>query len=184
MASYEGGWRRLNRKTLYSSSFMKVYEDTVELPSGHILDDYSVVDLAEGVLVVATDEENNVLVIDEYKYAANDTFLTFVAGGIDGTETALEAAKRELTEESGYDTDELELIGRLDVYPSKIIHKSNIVRARNIRKATTTAHEASEDIGNIRLISPAELRANIADGSINTTYMLAAIALAFPEILA
>ena len=183
MVDKKDGWKRLDRKTVYDSKFMKLYEDVVELPSGHTLDDYSVVDLAEGVLVVATDEENNVLVIDEYKYAANDTFLTFVAGGIDGTETALEAAKRELIEESGYDTDELELVARLDVYPSKIIHKSNIVRARNIRKVTTAAHEASEDIGNIRLISPAELKANIADGSINTTYMLAAIALAFPEIL-
>ncbi|MDB5165258.1 MAG: hydrolase [Candidatus Saccharibacteria bacterium] len=183
MSNEKSSWKRLNRKTLYDSRFMKMYEDTVELPSGHLMDDYSVVDLPDGVLVVATDEENNVLVIDEYKYAADDTFLTFVAGGIDGSESVLEAARRELVEETGYDTDDLELLAQLDVYPSKVIHKSSIVRARNIRKVTTTNHEASEGIGNIRLISPAELKSSLKGGKIKTTYMLAAIALAFPEIL-
>lgn len=162
---------------------MKVYEDTVELPSGHIMDDYSVVDLPDGVLVVATDEHENVLVMDEYKYAVNDVLMTFVAGGIDGSESVLEAARRELIEETGYDTEELELLAKLDVYPSKITHQSNIVRARNIRKTTKANHEASEDIKNIRLIPLSELRTGLKEGDIKTTYMLAAIGLAFPEVL-
>lgn len=181
---YSGqSWKRLNRKTIYDSKFMKVWEDVVELPTGHVMDDYSVAYLPDGVLVVATDENDNVLVLEEYKYASDETFLTFVAGGMDEGETAIDVAKRELLEETGYTTDDFEVVSTLDVYPSKIIHKSTTVRARNIRKVATPQHEDSEAISNIRLISMDELKQHFDAGEFKTTYLIAAIAATLPQIL-
>ena len=50
-------WERTHRETLLDTRFMKVYEDTVRLPDGNVIDDYTVVTLPSGVIVVATDEE-------------------------------------------------------------------------------------------------------------------------------
>lgn len=74
-------WRRLSRKSIYETAHLSLYEDTVEILDGHKIDDYSVVALPDGVCVVATDEEENIITFHEYKYAADKTLLTFPAGG-------------------------------------------------------------------------------------------------------
>ena len=79
---------------------MKVYEDTVRLPDGNVIDDYTVVTLPSGVIVVATDEEGRLLTQYEYKYAINKTILNLPSGSIEGGVSVLDTAKKELLEES------------------------------------------------------------------------------------
>ena len=35
------GWKRLSRKVIYETKFLRLYEDTVQLPGGDIIDNYS-----------------------------------------------------------------------------------------------------------------------------------------------
>lgn len=162
---------------------MQVWEDSVELPSGDVIDDFSVVDLPDGVLVVATDTEGRMILFEEYKYAVNDTVLTFPAGGIDEGETPLEAASRELLEETGYESSEVELLTSLYPYPSKLAHTNYIVRVKNAVKVSDHAHSSieAEVIGDLQLVPVAKLRELRLSGKFNTSYNLAAIAIAFPE---
>jgi hypothetical protein len=53
-------WQRLDRKTVYDSKFLKVYEDRVKLPNGAEIDDYTVVEKPSIVMVVATDIHGDV----------------------------------------------------------------------------------------------------------------------------
>lgn len=175
-------WERIHRSTLLDSPYMIVWQDSVRLPNGLVIDDYSLADLPDGVLVVATDENDNMIMFDEYKYAVDDTVLTFPAGGIDGDESVLEAAKRELLEETGYYSEEVELLSKLYPYPSKINHTDYIVRVKNAKKIADRRLEATESIGEVVLISASELKQLRKSGRINTSYVMAAVSLAFPEI--
>lgn len=161
---------------------MQVWEDTVQLPSGKTIDDFSGVNLPDGVLVVATDIEDNMILLEEYKYAINDTILTFPAGGIDPNETPLEAAARELLEETGYVSAEMEMLIKEYPYPSKIGHANYIIRAKNAKKVATESQENTETISSIRLIPVNELPKLREASRFNTSYMLAAVGLAFPEL--
>lgn len=181
--SSDESWERLDRRTVYDTKFMTLWEDKVKLPNGHVMDDFSVAYLPEGVLTLATDEHNSVLVLEEYKYATDETYLTFIAGGMAKDESAIDVAKRELLEETGYTTDDFEVISILDVYPSKLVHRSTTVRARNIKKVAEPKHEPGEVISNIRLISMDELKQRYHAGEFKTTYLVAAIATTFPEII-
>lgn len=162
---------------------MTVWEDTVELPSGQVIDDFSGVDLPNGVLVVATDTDNHLLMFDEYKYAVNDTVLTFPAGGIDGSESPEQAALRELKEETGYESSEARVVTHLYPYPSKIAHTNYIVRVTNAVKSAKLDHSSTEvdSISNLQRIPLSELPKLMADGRFNTSYMVAALALTFPD---
>lgn len=177
------GWKQLARKTVYDTKFLKLYEDTVQLPSGQILDDYSLVKLPDGVIVVATDESNNLLLFKEYKYAIDSEVMTFPAGGIEDDEMPIEAATRELLEETGYISDEMELLSTIYDYPSKIQHVDYIIRAKNARKAGDVNHEATESIDNVQLVPVIELSEYWKRGSFKATYMISALAHAFPEHL-
>lgn len=159
---------------------MQVSLDTVKLPDGTVIEGYGVTHLPGGVIVVATDENDNLIMFEEYKYAVNDRVLTFPAGGIDAGETPETAAARELLEETGYQSTELQLLARLYPYPSKIDNANYIVRAANARKVTDVEHEPTETIGDIRLVPREELNNLRNEPFLNTTYMIAALTLAFP----
>jgi len=173
-------WQRLDRKTLLDTKFMKVYQDTVELPTGAIFDDYTVATLPSGVVVVATDTEGRLITQFEYKYAIDKVILNLPSGSVENGRTPLEVAALELLEETGYQSNELELIRTTYEYPSKLDHQLHIVRAKNAVKVQEVAHEATESISEVHLIT-----AEMSDygGVFDTTYNITALALTLPEFL-
>jgi|TARA_B100001250_G_C19665284_1_gene728952 ADP-ribose pyrophosphatase len=177
------GWKRLSRKVIYETKFLRLYEDTVQLPGGDIIDNYSVVSTGDSVVVVATDENDNVLLFPEYKYPIDQEILCFPAGGIDSDESPINAAKRELREETGYDSDDIEILGESYDYPSKVQHKDYIVRIRNVRKMTDITHEATESIGELILTPISDINELWRSGKFKSTHMASALAYAFPEQL-
>ena len=176
-------WKQLKRRTILSTPCIDVWEDTIELPNGHIIDDYSVVNLGDGVIVVATDEQNNLITFREYKYAANEALLGFPGGGVEEGESPIAAAARELREEARYETTEIEYIAPLHVYPSKIVHTNHVVRAYNVRRIAEPKHELTESISEVELIHLDDIARLQEQGEFNATYLLAALALTLPDYL-
>jgi ADP-ribose pyrophosphatase len=119
---------------------MKVYQDSVKLPSGLVIKDYSVVSLPSGVVVVATTPEGELIVQSEYKYAIDQTILNLPSGSVELGEAPIEVAQRELFEETGYQAEYFELIRTLYEYPSKATHVIHIVRGVNASKVRGTTH--------------------------------------------
>ena len=165
---------------MYDTKFAKVFEDTVELSDGSIIDDYSVISFPHVVIIVATNAEGSLLVQDEYKYAINKTILSLPSGGMNRNGDPVETAKKELAEETGYVSDEVELVETLYEYPSKMDRVLFIVRMKNIRKTKEVDRELTEIISNVRFISSGY----IGDGKkFNTTYAISALALTLPEFV-
>lgn len=173
-------WQRKARRTLVDTPFMRVYEDSVQLPSGAVIDDYTTVTMPSGVIIVATDHEDRLLVQYEYKYAIDKTILNLPSGSLEDGDAILATAARELLEETGYESSDLELIQTLYEYPSKADHLIYVVRAKNARKVTEVAHEETETISPVRLVSPEDMKLM---GVFDTTYNVSALALTLPEFL-
>ena len=180
MDSKPDKWQRLDRKNLLDTRFMKVYQDTVKLPTGAIINDYTVATLPSGVVVVATDTEGRLLTQFEYKYAIDRVILNLPSGSIENDRSPLEVAAMELLEETGYESKEFELIQTTYEYPSKLDHRLHIVRAKNAVKVKSVQHEVTESIGEVHLIT-----SDMADfgGVFDATYTIAALALTLPEFL-
>jgi len=174
--SKNDNWQRVSRLELLDSAFLKVYQDRVRLPNGSERD-YFLTKKADIVIVVATTGDGEVVMIDEYKYAALKYMTVLPAGHIEAGEDPTKAAKRELSEETGYEGKTYEYLGQLFESPVQDLHRIEVVRVKNVSKKTEISHEDSEDI-KTHLILVEELKKKISAAEIQSCSTLGALLLA------
>lgn len=92
-------WKTLSSKTVYKNKWYKVVENDVIRPNGD-KGVYAVVESAPSVFIVALTENNEVYLVGLDRYTSGKYSLELPAGGSD-YKNPLEAAKRELQEETG-----------------------------------------------------------------------------------
>ena len=139
-------WKQLDREYIIDNRWVKLAKDKVQLPNGTSLDDFYVFEKKSVSLIVAVDEDNNVLIKSEYRYPVDEILYELPGGVIEDGDSALDAAKRELLEETGYTSDDwTKLLSGYD-YPTKDTNVVNIFLVKNIKKTGEQKLEASEDI--------------------------------------
>ena len=93
---------RVDGRLAYDGLLLKLEEDTVRLPDGS-LTRREWVRHPGAVVMIAMLDDNTLLLERQYRYPLQRHFLELPAGKIDAGEEPLQAAKRELREECGYD---------------------------------------------------------------------------------
>lgn len=140
-------WKLINSENLIDNRWLTVRKDKVELPSGMVIDDFYCVTISDAAAIVAIDENNNLILKKEYKYATGEELIEIPAGMFEPNETdGLKVAKRELLEETGYVSDEWEYLGDTVESSSKLTNKMHIYLARNCRKVSNQSLDATEDL--------------------------------------
>ncbi len=126
--------------------FIKVSRERLEFDNGHEMDYFVVTTTKDSVLVVAITPEDEFLVTREYRHAVGQEVYGFAGGLIDEGETALDAARRELLEETGYEGCEFSILGSFFPLPGLLNQKMTVVLARGAVKTTKLRLEPSEII--------------------------------------
>ena len=93
---------RVDGRLAYDGLLLKLEEDTVRLPDGS-LTRREWVRHPGAVVMIAMLDDNTLLLERQYRYPLQRHFLELPAGKIDAGEEPLQAAKRELREECGYE---------------------------------------------------------------------------------
>jgi len=105
-------WRTRSHRTVFASGPVReVAVEAVELPDGRTISDYHVVRLPDYVLVYGVMSDGTVPMLRQYKHGPRRVCLTFPGGAIDDGESPLDAARRELLEETGCSATEWERLG-------------------------------------------------------------------------
>jgi 8-oxo-dGTP pyrophosphatase MutT (NUDIX family) len=140
-------WKVLKSEMIVDEKWYKLRRDHVALPNGLELDDYYVSVRPNVVLTFPLTEDNHVIFVRQYKHAAGEILIELPGGVIDEHEDKPnEAAKREMLEETGYTTDEVELLLEVTDNPTKDTNRMYYFLARNARKIAEQKLDESEAI--------------------------------------
>lgn len=102
---------RLAREVVYQSAWVNLYKDTVRFPSGLVIDKFHLIDFErEAVAAVMENANGEVIFARIPRYTTGLAEWELPAGGMEIGESILEAARRELLEETGYTSTDHELI--------------------------------------------------------------------------
>lgn len=109
-----GRWQKIDSKIIYDNNWITLFEDNVINPAGQKTIYSHLKPKSDSICVIPIDDSNNTYLVKQHRYVTNTTNWECPAGKTDG-QTPIEAAKRELFEETGIRAGRIETIGEFDV---------------------------------------------------------------------
>lgn len=107
--------KQLETSIAYDGLIVKVRMDKAQLPNGRITR-REVIEHPGGVGILPLDDENNVIMVRQFRYPFQQVLLEIPAGKLEPGETPEACAVRELSEEVGAVSSDLRSLGK--IFPS------------------------------------------------------------------
>jgi ADP-ribose pyrophosphatase len=103
--------KALERRLVYASAWLNLYVDKVLFPNGWLIEEHHLVDVPRSaVLSLASHADGRFLMVQVCRYTTGETEWEFPAGSVEAGEDILEAARREVMEETGFEAENLRLL--------------------------------------------------------------------------
>jgi 8-oxo-dGTP pyrophosphatase MutT (NUDIX family) len=139
-------WEVLDSEYLYRKPWLTARRDHVKLPTGAEIQDFYVLEYPEFCNVIALTKEGKFLMERQYRHAQRLTAYEIPAGCVEPGEDPMEAAKRELYEETGYAGGEWSHFMTVSPNPGACTNHSYTYLAIGVERVSTQHLEESEDI--------------------------------------
>ena len=102
--------KTLSSQLIYEGRAVKLRIDTVEMPSGRQTT-REIVEHSDCVAIIAIDDNDNVLLVNQFRKPVDKELVEIPAGGIEPGEDPVATVRRELSEETGYLPKKVERLG-------------------------------------------------------------------------
>lgn len=160
-----GAWRVAGSRLIHADKWIRLRADSCITPEGAVLDPYYVLEYADWVHVVAVTDDDRLVVNHQYRHGAGCVHLELPGGVMDAADAGpLEAAARELHEETGFRAREFRYITSLSPNSATHTNRIHIVMAEGAYAAGAQSLDAGEEIA-VELLPLAEMPSLIGSGA-------------------
>jgi 8-oxo-dGTP pyrophosphatase MutT (NUDIX family) len=104
-------WQKISTQLIYENPWIRVHEDRVIRPDG-APGIYGVVEFRNRAIGVLAYEDGDIYLVGQFRYSLNQYSWEIPEGGCPESEDPLDAAKRELQEETGITAENWQLMGQ------------------------------------------------------------------------
>ena len=169
-------WEEVSTEHIVQDEWIDFRKTAFRFPDGNIFEPFYTYSRRDYVVIIATDEEGRYICVRQFRQGIREVTTEFPAGGIErkdgkqygdrtavASEDALAAAKRELSEETGYESDEWK---HLITIPSQATIADNLAYiyvAKNCKKISDQSLDDMEFL-NVKLYTADEIEEMIKNG--------------------
>jgi 8-oxo-dGTP pyrophosphatase MutT (NUDIX family) len=166
-------WEKLESEPRGDYRVFRVRADLAASPETGESHTFHIVEAADWVNVIPVTPEGKIICIRQYRHGTEHITLEIPGGVIDDGELPADAARREMLEETGYDADEIVLLGSVEPNPAIQNNRCYSYLALNARAVGRQSLDAAEDI-EVVLVDPADVPRHILRGEMRHGLVVAA----------
>ena len=138
-------WKEESRKTVYTCPVFSITQRTCRSPSDN-LKTYTVLDTLDWAIVIPvleTEQGRKFVMVRQWRHGAQELSLEFPGGVFEKGEKSIQAAQRELKEETGYTAGRITKLGEFNPNPAIMSNQVHFYLAEDL--LNTGVQELDED---------------------------------------
>lgn len=144
-------WKTISSEYLSKHIYFTARRDRCQRNDGVIIDPYFVVELPTAATAFALTADNKVVLVKQYRYPIAEVSLETPGGFVDEGEAFDTAMKRELLEETGYEFDQVEYLGKFAANPGVLNNYTEMFFATGGSKVAGQSLDKNEEIEVVEL---------------------------------
>lgn len=176
----DGKWETISSEYLFRRPWLTVRHDQVRLPDGRINPEFYVLEYPDWVNIIAITENGEFVMERQYRHGLDKTCYEIAAGVVENGETPLEAARRELEEETGYGGGDWKELMLISGNPSTTSNLTHCFLAEGVKKVSAQHLDSTEDLS-VCLLSLDQVRQLLVHDKIRQALMAAPLWKYFAE---
>ena len=165
--------KRMGRELAYQGTVLKVYKDHMKFSNGNT-EDWDFIHHDGAAAVIPVMDDGKILMVKQYRNALERDTLEIPAGKLDDPdEEGIVCASRELKEETGYSSDDLEWLLTIRTTVAFCNERIEVFVARNLIPGEQ--HLDEDEFVDVKAYKLEELKEMIFEGKIQDSKTMAAI---------
>jgi 8-oxo-dGTP pyrophosphatase MutT (NUDIX family) len=167
-------WTVLETEFLQDCAVFSVSRALAKSPRTDESHSFYRIDSADWVNIVPITPGGDIVLVKQYRHGLEGFTVETPGGMVDRGETPMEAAGRELLEETGYRAAEIVPLGGVNPNPALFGNTLHAFLGRDVERVAEVRNESTEET-HVEVVSPAELRRLVLAGAVNHALVIAVL---------
>jgi 8-oxo-dGTP pyrophosphatase MutT (NUDIX family) len=139
-------WKVLESTYLFNQPWLTVRKDTCLTPGGKTISSFYVMEYPEWANAFCLTKDGRVVMVKQYRHGLGVESIELPGGVVDEGEKIEEGMRRELLEETGYQFEKLEYLGKISANPSTTNNMMHMFLATGGEKVAEQNLDEEEEV--------------------------------------
>ncbi len=158
-------WKVLASEYLHQEPWLTIRKDQCELPNGKLVPAFYVNEYADWVNVFGMTKDDRVVMVKQYRHGIEEVGMELPGGVSEHGEDPETAARREVLEETGFEFETYEYLGKTSANPSTTNNFTHMFLATGGEKKCEQSLDETEDL-EVVILSVEEVKALVRENKI------------------
>jgi 8-oxo-dGTP pyrophosphatase MutT (NUDIX family) len=169
-------WIINKEDTEYKVRIFEILKRNLTMPDQKKSGDFYIIDAPTWINVIPITKNGTIILVEQYRHGIHDASLEIPGGVVDDGEEPIQAAKRELLEETGYSSTKWKKMGRVSTNPAIMTNYCETWLAEDCVLTNDINPDDFEDLKVVEM-PVNDLMSLIKEGTVHHALIVAAIGL-------